>query len=263
MGYEVIYHYRELLDSPGEYDEEIKSRKVKIGQAYEDTPLEALASKIMAQLARRNILIVDVEIFEFTKKRLSYKESEDGILIKNKKFKFDDGPVVEGVEAVNTDDPAAMLSALLQANPGLLNTLQQNVAQQGISHNPPSQINVSENVASGPRLAKRWEVFSPEMMLEHRAKQANMKFTKGKKYPIFEEIQKGVPPLTTTFYITTDDTGKEQEVGAEYFIPNIPGRLSYEDEMVGGPENDDIDLWGGVRAAHEYIEDMPDIRKIR
>ena len=95
MGYEVIFHYKEEEKSPQNgdrsYSEEEKIKKIKVGNLEDDTPIEAVAGKIFAQLARRNILVIDVEIYEFTKKKLNYKETDDGFLIKNKKFRFDDG----------------------------------------------------------------------------------------------------------------------------------------------------------------------------
>lgn len=265
MGYEVIYHYREALDEPGEYDEEVQTKKVKVGQAYDDTTLDILAGKIMAQLARRNILIVDVEIYEYTRKKLSYKEADDGILIKNKKFKFDDGPVVAGVPA-EADDPASQLAELLAANPNLLQTLQQATGNQTVVQNGAAlPANVATHAAAvptanGPRRAIRHEVFSPELMLEHKAKEQNLKLTKGKKYPIFQEEQIGMEPLTRTLYTVQDDTGKEIRIGAEYFVPPTTGKLAYEDQMIGGglSNADDVDLWGGTGA---YMDQIPDIRR--
>lgn len=264
MGYEVTYHYREALDEPGEYDEEVRTKKAKVGQAYDDTPMEVLAGKIMAQLARRNILIVDVEIYEFTRKKLSYKEADDGILIKNKKFKFDDGPVIAG-SPVESDDPASQLVELLAANPNLLQTLQQaTVGNQMVVQNT-SPSNGATHVATtqtanGPRRAIRHEIFSPGLMLEHKAKEQNLKLTKGKKYPIFQEEQIGMEPLTRTSYTVQDDAGKEIQIGAEYFVPPTSGKLAYEDQMIGGgiDNSDDVDLWGGTGA---YLEQIPDIRR--
>jgi len=48
----------------------------------------------MAQFARRNILVQDVKIFEYVRKEVAFKEEEDGIRIKNKRFRFDDGAAV-------------------------------------------------------------------------------------------------------------------------------------------------------------------------
>ena len=88
MGFECIYYFHKKVD--GDYDRENKETfKKKVGDPFDDVPLEKLAASIMAQMARRDIWIVDVEIFELTKKQISFKESKGGIVIKNKKFSFD------------------------------------------------------------------------------------------------------------------------------------------------------------------------------
>ena len=93
MGYELIFHYKEA-ESPGVYKDEIKNKSYKIGKVTEDVGLDVLAGKILAQLARRSILIVDVEIYEYAKKKLNYRETNDGIVLKNKKFSFDSGVIL-------------------------------------------------------------------------------------------------------------------------------------------------------------------------
>lgn len=272
MGFEVTYHYRESIGS-GQYAEEVQTKSIKVGSASEDTPLEAVASKVMAQLARRNILITDVEIYEYTRKKLTYKEADDGIIIKNKKFKFDDGPVA-AAETVEEATPESTLAALLAANPNLLATLQQATQSQPIhthtaanlaaSVQPSKQLSKSViQTPAGLMRAKRWEIFSPELMLEHRAKQSNLRLTKGKQYPIFSEEQVGQPPLTRTRYKIQDDAGRMVTVDAEYFVPPTTGKLQFEDEMVavsGAPQRDDVDLWGSYRS-EENVDNMPDIRR--
>ena len=63
MGYEVVFSYKEATGNPGEYSDEVKKKTAKIGKTTEEISLDALAGKVMSQLARRNILIVDVEIY--------------------------------------------------------------------------------------------------------------------------------------------------------------------------------------------------------
>ena len=70
MGYEVkyIYHPRKE-DGPG-YDAEITEEKTaKVGKPFDDTPLEKCAAAIMAQLARRDVWVVDVEVYELVRRR--------------------------------------------------------------------------------------------------------------------------------------------------------------------------------------------------
>src|SRR5690606_33375022 len=94
LGFEITLKFHEEI-SKGEYNkDELKTKTTKVGGPLEDVPIEVLAGKVIAQLARRNILVVDVEIYEITKKKISFKETSDGILIKNKKFRFDDGALI-------------------------------------------------------------------------------------------------------------------------------------------------------------------------
>ena len=73
MGYELIIKYREKNEE-GEYGEEIQEKKIKIGSPYDDVSLDICAGKIIAQLANRKKLVEDVEIYEYTKKKLTYKK---------------------------------------------------------------------------------------------------------------------------------------------------------------------------------------------
>ena len=85
MGFECCYYYHEKVD--GDYNkEETKTFKKKVGDPFDDVPLEKLAASIMAQMARRDIWIVNVEIFELSKKPVNFKESKGGIVIKTKSF---------------------------------------------------------------------------------------------------------------------------------------------------------------------------------
>ena len=105
--------------------------------------------------------------------------------------------------------------------------------------------------------AKRWEVFDPDLQQEHRAKNNGLKFTKGKKYPIFEEISlgEGIPPQ----YLTLDDVGAEKQVGCDYFVAPTAG-LSFEGQMTDGPAvNEDDGLWAG----HKIIGNTDSIPEVR
>lgn len=222
MGYEVLFHYHEEV-SKGEYNkEETKTKKVTIGTPYEETPLSVLAGKIMAQLARRNILVVEVEIFEFTKKRLSYKESPDGILIKNKKFSFDGGDV-----AVMPDENPSLeenidLSDILQ-NPQMLDMIKQKLNIESISSTSNPTPLPKPNLHNPPVNLKplRYEHFDPEKALLLDARQRRLAFTVGKKYPIFKEKPAGADIFSGMMYETKDDNGKRQSLSDKFFTPII------------------------------------------
>jgi hypothetical protein len=87
MGYEVIYKFHERLPD-GKYAEEVKETKKTVGKVHQEIPLSKLATVIMSQLARRDIWIIDVDIFEYTKKKISFKEPMDGkgLILKGKRF---------------------------------------------------------------------------------------------------------------------------------------------------------------------------------
>ena len=76
MGFEVKYIYHERVDGKYNTDEK-KEMKKKIGTPLDDTPLETLAGAVLAQMARRDILVVDVEIQEYTKRSISFKQSNE------------------------------------------------------------------------------------------------------------------------------------------------------------------------------------------
>jgi len=239
MGYEVCYKYKESAGSPGVYSDEIKDRMVMIGSISEDVSLEALASKLMTQLARRNIFIVDVEIYEYARKKVSYRETESGIVIKNRKFSFDSGRVVE------TDDLAEAESRDEDDDFKPVPSPSRDLADKSC---PLSN-------RSRPRRPIRQEIYDPEPMSEFKAKQKGLKFTKGRKYPIYSESSMG----STVVYKTKDDAGKEVDVSSEYFVAIGAGLVDQNPgpEYVGAEDQrDEINLWRN----YEQV-DMPEIRR--
>lgn len=244
MGFEVTYHYKEATQTPGVYSEETFTKTSKIGKSEELISFEVLAGKIMAQLARRNILITDIEIYEFTKKKINYKETKDGIIIKNKKFSFDTGAIVSGDS--NDDE----IEEILQ-NEDLLNKLKKVMGLE------KPQINVANankiNQSSDNKRPLRLEIYDPEMLIKHKMDQKGYKLTVGKKYPIYSE-EKG---MGTINYTTKDDSGKEIKISAECFVAQSMGLSFQEDESpIVGANSCEINLWKNMQ-----VEDqMPDIR---
>jgi len=268
MGYELIIKYREKNDE-GEYAEEIQEKKIKIGSPYDDVSLDICAGKIIAQLANRKKLVEDVEIYEYTKKKLTYKEADDGILIKNKKFRFEDGPIIQGEEIENS--PEQQLSALLAANPHLRQAMGQPQQPNIMPHNVvppqlpiPSQLPQAPPVATAPhqsagnRFKIREEVFDPPHRKIAQIEAAH--FTVGEAYPIYEEFSRGVAPLTRTFYLIGDKNGKAVKKAAEFFVPK-QGKLQYADLMQNQPGlSEEIPLdYGGN---DEFTGAMPDIHTL-
>lgn len=249
MGFEVVYHFCERNEE-GTYDkDDTKTKSVKVGSPYDDVSLDIVAGKVIAQLARRNIFVTDVEIYEFTRKKLSFKEAPDGILIKNKKFKFDDGATLmvsdssEVAEETSSDDAMQQLADLLKANPQLKEVL-------GGIKEKPKRTDLKADPKSHALAGKapiRWETFSPaDKALAKMAKEARLPFTKGKKYPIYEEKVSSSDQIGV-LYLTIDDKGNKQRITYRLF-DQIPEKLQYENQMVGGsPTGDGGNLsWDGV-----------------
>jgi hypothetical protein len=92
MGFEVKYIYHPRKEEGG-YNTDLKESKVvKVGKPFDNTDIESVAAAIMGQLARRDVWVVDVEICEYTKSDVSFKECKDGkgIMLKNRKFSFNE-----------------------------------------------------------------------------------------------------------------------------------------------------------------------------
>ena len=124
MSYGILLKYHEESAVKGEYNrEETKEKTIKCGKPFEDTPLDEVAGKIIAQLARRNILVTDVEVYEYHKKKINYSETDDGIKIKGRKFSFD-GTVKFSTEDTDETGDQDKLLGLLNTNPDILSLIE-------------------------------------------------------------------------------------------------------------------------------------------
>jgi hypothetical protein len=216
MGYECILHYHEELDK-GVYDKEnLKTKSIKVGTPYENISLEQLAGKIMSQFARRNILIVNVEIFEFEKKKISFKETNDGILIKNRKFNFDDDNLITNV-LLNTTSNIENESSFFS---------EEEVVKAGnkfVEENPAIVAKIVKNPNSVNIVKKpiRYEIFyPPEKFLLEQVK--NKKLTLNKEYAIYEETP-GANFYDGMNYLIKDDEGNFIKINDRFFIPKTVG----------------------------------------
>ncbi len=270
MGYEVVYYYHEEIER-GEYNkEETKEGMVIVGEAWEDVELDYLAGKVMALLARRSILVTSLEISEFKKKSVTFREAKDGIVIKNRKFKFDDGSTLKG-ESLEQSDPMDQLKALLDANPNLIEDLgiagaskvsasgaQPHENMQGTSESRKS-LQLPKQAVS--KLFKnptplRYELFNPVIDgLQHDAKRRGMKFTLGKRYPIYEERPAGTAQAGM-MYFTLDDEGKKQAMSDKFFQTETSQLIGDQERGVQIQDQSDSKLqWSGVIG-----DNMPSVR---
>jgi len=248
MGYEVCYKYHEKVD--GEYKkDDLKSFKRKIGDPFDDTPLEKVSAAIIAQFARRDIWIVDVEVFELTKKKVAFKETKGGIVLKNKKFLFDSIQGSFEVEDLKEEEN---------------NCQDQNSDQNGTKNCNNSNVNIVPSIqnvnVSAPAKRRVIDnlVFSPEPQQLLQVKSKNLKLTIDKKYEVYQK--KSSPSGLGDLCLIIDDEGKEQFVSDLYFIPATINLFA--DKELGFSENQEQKennklLWGD--ASSEV--NMPKLRR--
>jgi hypothetical protein len=245
MGYEIIFSYfDEIEGSDGEYNrDEIKTMKKRIGDPYEDVNIDRCAGAILAQLARRDIWVKDVEVFEVSKKKIAYKASKGSVLLKNKKYRMDGSAEIISQE-IQEAPPAPQQQALVLANG-------QQVATP-ISGAHPHNRGVLKPI--------KWVMFQPSYNAEDdmiKAKLKLLRFTVDKKYPVFaEQLQANQVGMA---YRTIDDLGREQLVSDEYFVPADSNLLM--DRELGFSQNAEkrdggLLQWGG--AVRE--DNMPKLR---
>lgn len=258
MGYEVIFHYKEQIER-GVYEDEEKIKKLKVGSPYDEVSLEVLAGKVFAQLARRNILIEDVEIYEFQKKKLSYKETADGILIKNKKFCFDDGIATGTIEEYEDASVIEQFTKLITSNPQLVGILQGKEGQSSLGDasqptlipprpSSPSINSLPHEKNVDKQSSTRNEIYDPPSWLAREATQRGLKFTKGKQYPILKE-RISDNPQAGMIYTTIDDESNQISIASIHFITvpiKLEGRFVEGDHEPISQENASNLSWSSV-----------------
>lgn len=198
MGFEILFKYHEKTENG--YDTvEQKTFKKKCGDAYEEIPLEKVALLVMGQLARRDIWIVDVEINEFVKKPISFRETKGGIVIKNKKFsldaKLENSVVVEECLPEKQSQPA---------NVNLANQVNNKVVH-------PHEV-MKRDLPSKKPIGQM--VFAPEPQQIREV--AKYKLTVDKKYAIYE---KKSSPTGGDLFVILDDLQREIIISDKFFIP--------------------------------------------
>jgi hypothetical protein len=258
MGYEIIFYYKSEVEK-GVYGEEVQTKKVKVGSLEDNLGLEAVAGRIFAQFARRNILVVDVEVWEYTKKKLTFREADDGFVIRNKKFKFDEGATLSSAEELPDEQH---LVELLKANPALMSQLTgRSAAPQPMAQTPAASLPIPGQSMIGNRRPIRFEVYDPAPELVGIAKQNGLYFTSGKRYPIYGE-KTGKGRFDGMIYLTIDDNGVEKNVSDRFFV-GPQARLEGDGEFIedrqgivggGGPEPK-------LAFQNSFDDNMPSLRR--
>lgn len=240
MGYEVIYTYHERVD--GSYNkEETKTIKKKVGDPFDDVPMEKLASSIMGQLARRDIFVVGVEVFELSKKKVSFRETDNGVVIKNKKFSFDQ--VTGDFTVRDVDEHSAPNQSQTIIHP-----------HEALSTNQRKELTASGE-STPPRKVVDYVVYVPEPQQIPEVAKKGFRLTVDKKYAVHQKQ----PSMQGDVLTILDDANREIKISDKYFVPgNIQLFADNElrfSETQKQRESGNL-FWGGA-----VSENMPNLRK--
>jgi len=244
MAFEIVFKYYECLENTADYDKSnILSYTKSLGNIFEEVSLEKLASMILTQLARRDIFVFDVEVFELVKKKISYKQSKNNILIKNKKFGFSgETIVVQEIEQSNLISCNQELQ--VESN---IPTASQLKPQQILSATVPAiPILPAKSLKDSRPIRKMIFVPSDTSYLKGKP----LRFTPNKVYSVYREklANNGIGMILCTI----DDMGREVEVTDEYFINDTINLINENAEVL----KEDVLNWSGSKGV-----DMPDLRR--
>ena len=269
MSYEIVFTYREIDDE----DAEERTATVKVGKIGEDASLEAVAGTIFARFARRTIIVDEVEVYEYVKKKVAFRETDEGLVIRGKKFPYDAALTITAQEdeQENTIQQFQKLLDILQANP----TLKDALTEQKPLHQaarvpaptpapeataiPPAQTPAPTQAPTPPTQPMRVETFDPDPDLMPLVKEQGIPLTPGKSYAIYSEV-KGNTVYDGMLYEVVDDTGARRRVSDRFFVmqTKLMGEGQFiEDQsnILGASEEEPQLAFQG-----ETTGNMPDLR---
>lgn len=285
MGFEVKYIYHPRKEEGG-YNTDLKESKVvKVGKPFDNTDIESVAAAIMGQLARRDVWVVDVEICEYTKSDVSFKECKDGkgIMLKNRKFSFN-----EAANLVSEDVVEEIAPVPLGTNVHPHELLRKKNQIEDLYSNPNRSVVVKSNNMDVPINKNKViykVIFDPAIQLVNQAKRLPGKFTIEREYPVHHILQHPTGNLEMQRIATTDDTGKVVIVEDKFFVnagvglfgdkeldfsgnsrkPMNQSKLLYEDELrvesSNLQRNSNIPIDNGM-IPDNYLQ-VPDLRANR
>ncbi len=267
MGYEVTYQfYKKNEDTPGYDMESSEELKAAVGDPFEDVSLEQLAGAIMAQFARRDIMVFDAEVIELSRKPIKFKETSGGIILKNKKYSFDQGTQLHVQDVVEAPvlPPGVMPHEVASPRPAAPAPAQQSLV-------PYDEEALAEQAASQPvpvptvrpptpglpgRSPIRYEIFDPDQVLAREAMKRGLKFTLKQRYPVYKET---VGPTGFYDYETVDDDNTPRTLSSTHFQPETRGAL------IGGFQQDNQFGGGQMHAPAAGVPaemmQVPDLRR--
>ena len=246
MGYEIRVKYHPKKSEGIGYDAEtVEEQTKKVGKPFDDTGLEKLAGAVMAQLARRDVMVVDLEIDELIRRPVKFKEAADGrgIILKNKKFSLDktaslvaDDFIESEINEIDPNEipegmqPHEIMAMKRQSQPEALDTLY---------NKPDAQLAVRRNNA--PVKAKvdqrrvLYQVLFEPGIYEGQAQERSLKFAEGQKYPVHAVRENPKGGAFGNMLSVTDDTGRIVELEEVFFTPAGAGlvadELGFSDEV--------------------------------
>lgn len=247
MGYEIKYTFHPRKESGG-YDTDAKEEKtVKVGKPFDDTPLEKCAAAIMVQLARRDVWVVDVKVYELVKSEISFKEAADGrgIILKNKKYNLGSTAEALAEDLVEEQIPQQLIGptatgmqphevAALQRQ----NRPESQQTNQDLSNLYSGNVSVPVKQTPRPKINQNkviYEVYFEPLQWTNEARKNKLKFTEGRKYPVHSVIPKktanGDVRLDAQEIAVTDDDGKVMILDEKYFT--AAGKGLFADEQLG------------------------------
>jgi hypothetical protein len=249
MGYEINYKYHPRLEEGVGYNHEVEEvRKVKVGKPFDDTPLEKCAAAITAQLARRDIWVIDVDVYELVKKQISFKESKDGkgIVLKNKRFTLGataeliaedliEVPMVAPVVASTALVPAAAAPVQSNLEPHEMITAPTTQGTDNLYSNPnQAAVRRSIDPRNIDKTKALYQVYYEPYVSQAEAKSLKLRFTEDTRYNVHQVIPSATGKLDAQQIALTDDTGQVVVLDEKFFTS--AGRGLVGDAEVGFSE---------------------------
>lgn len=237
MGFEIKYTYHPRKDVG--YDTEITEEKsVKVGKPFDDTSLEKAAAAIMAQLARRDIWVVDVKVVELVKREVSFKECKDGkgIMLKNKRYSFNESAQMIAEEVIE-ESPTSLACVPEGLQPHEVMAMRQPQTQNSMDElysNPNKPVPIQKNVVAPVNVNQNRVlyrvIFDPPIQYVNEVKRMNLKLTQDRDYPVHQIVEHPLGKLELQKIVVTDDAGKPITIEEKYFTTAGMG-LGYDKQL--------------------------------
>lgn len=234
MAYEVFLNFYNKKDD-GTYDHgNLQTTKKKFGDVDQEYPIDKILAYITGQLARRDIFVYDVEIFEFIKRKIPFKIGKTGLSIKNQKISYEE--TLANTELLVEKDQQKEII----------------IEQKPVQNIKPNKfLDLSKRTEN--RKLNKFVIFDPPLDIDK--KKFPYKFTKKKKYQVISERM--APTGIGQILNVIDDSGNTIEVSDEYFVPGEIN-LGFDNELNYDKKDGNVDVLnfrGGT------FDNMPILRK--